>query len=70
MLAACERELRSICDPEEVDRRAKADQRARVEAAGGLQTVIQGGVKVPYTPAPDEFEPAPVDAREGAKRRG
>ncbi len=69
-LAVCERELRSICDPEDVDRLAKADQRARIEAAGGLQAVIQGGVTVPYTPAPDEFEPAPVDARERAKGGG
>ena len=67
-LAACERELRAICDPEEIDRRAKADQRARLDAAGGLRAVIQGGVKVPYTPAPDEFGPAPVDARERTKR--
>jgi choline-sulfatase len=67
-LAACERELRSICDPEEVDRRAKSDQRRRLEAGGGVEAVLAGGVKVPYTPAPDEFEPAPNEARERSRR--
>jgi choline-sulfatase len=66
-LASCERELRAICDPEDVDRRAKADQRRRIDAAGGSEAVIAAGLKVPYTPAPDEFEPAPVEARERAK---
>jgi choline-sulfatase len=67
-LAASERELRSICDPEEVDRRAKSDQRRRLEAGGGVEAVLAGGVKVPYTPAPDEFEPAPNEARERSRR--
>jgi choline-sulfatase len=63
-LAACERELRAICDPAAVDRRARADQRRRLDAAGGDAAVLAGGVKIPYTPAPDPFEPAAVDARE------
>ena len=66
-LAACERELRAICDPEAVDRRARADQRRRIDAAGGVEAVIAAGVKVPYTPAPEEFDPAPIDARERAR---
>jgi choline-sulfatase len=66
-LAGCAQELRSMVDPAEVDRRAKADQRRRIEAAGGVEAIIAGGVKVPYTPAPDEFEPAPVEARERAR---
>jgi choline-sulfatase len=66
--ADCERELRSICDPEVTDARAKADQRRRIEAAGGAQAVLAQGVKIPYTPAPEQFEPAPVEARERAKR--
>jgi choline-sulfatase len=65
--AACERELRAMCDPEEVDRRAKADQRRLLDANGGLAAVMAGGVKIPYTPAPDAFAPAPVPARERAK---
>jgi choline-sulfatase len=69
VLAEAERRLRTICDPEEVDRRAKADQERRLEAGGGKEAVIAGGVKIPYTPAPDEFEPAPVEARERAKRQ-
>ncbi|MBI3972286.1 MAG: sulfatase-like hydrolase/transferase [Chloroflexi bacterium] len=68
VLAACERELRAICDPEEVDRRAKADQARRIAAAGGVEAVKAGGVKIPYTPAPDEFGPAAVEARERVTR--
>ena len=68
-LAACEAKLRRIGDPEAVDRRAKADQQARIDAAGGVDAVIAGGVKVPYTPAPDQFDPAPVEARERGKAR-
>jgi choline-sulfatase len=63
-LAACEHELRAICDPDEVDRRARADQRCRLDEAGGLEAVLRGGVKVQYTPAPSEFEPAIEAARE------
>ncbi|MBI3456613.1 MAG: hypothetical protein HY002_12620 [Candidatus Rokubacteria bacterium] len=69
VLAAWEREIRAICDPEAVDRRAKADQRRRIEAAGGLEAILASSVKIPYTPAPDAFAPAPVEARERAKRR-
>ena len=66
--AMCERELRAICDPEGVDRRARADQRRRLEAAGGADAVLGAGVKIPYTPAPAEFDPAPVEARERGQR--
>jgi choline-sulfatase len=69
VLADCERKLRSICDPDEIDRRARADQRRRIEAAGGAEAVLAGGVKVPYTPAPEAFEPAPMEARERARPR-
>lgn len=68
-LTACERELRSIVDPEAVDRRARADQERRIEAAGGAEAVLAQGVKIPYSPAPQEFAPAPVEARERAKQR-
>src|SRR5574341_753878 len=68
-LTACERELRSIVDPEAVDRRARADQERRLEAAGGAEAVLAQGVKIPYSPAPAEFGPAPVEARERAKQR-
>lgn len=68
-LAACERELRSIVDPEAVDQRARADQRRRIEAGGGSEAILAQGVKIPYSPAPDEFGPAPIEARERAKKR-
>lgn len=63
----CEAELRAICDPEATDARAKADQQRRIMESGGPAAVLAAGVKIPYTPAPDQFEPAPVDARERAK---
>jgi len=66
--AECERELRAICDPDAVDRRARADQRRRLDAAGGAAAVLAEGVKIPYTPAPAAFDPAPVEARERAAR--
>jgi choline-sulfatase len=67
--AACEAELRAICDPEAVDRRARANQRRRLDAAGGADAVLGAGVKIPYTPAPAEFDPHPVEARERAAPR-
>ncbi len=63
-LAACERALRAICDPDAVDARAKADQRALLDAHGGPDAVKAGGVKIPYTPAPTAFAPAPIAARD------
>ena len=62
-----ERRLRAICDPEAVDLTAQADQRRRIEAAGGAAAIVAAGIKIPYTPAPDEFDPAPVEARDRAK---
>ncbi len=50
-VAVLEKQLRSICDPEDVDRRAKADQRAKIEFWGGLEAVRDEGLLV-YTPAP------------------
>jgi choline-sulfatase len=60
----CEARLRAICDPEATDARAKASQQARIMAHGGPEAVLAAGVKIPYTPAPDQFEPAPNEARE------
>lgn len=48
-----ERQLRRICDPEEVDAKAKADQRAWIERWGGKAAVLAEGSLV-YTPAPGE----------------
>jgi choline-sulfatase len=55
VLAACVRELREICDPVEVDRRAKADQEQKIEENGGREAVRAEGFKIAYTPAPSEF---------------
>jgi choline-sulfatase len=65
--ATCENQLRAICDPEATDARAKASQHARIMEHGGPEAVLAAGVKIPYTPAPDEFEPAPNEARERAR---
>jgi len=58
-LAACVRALRTICDPDNVDARAKAEQRVLLDAHGGPDAVKAGGVRIPYTPAPTAFAPAP-----------
>jgi len=57
ILADCRRELQRICDPAVVDAAARADQRRRIEAAGGVECILQGGVRIPYTPAPSQFDP-------------
>lgn len=60
---ALEARLRQICDPEEVDARAKADQRAKAEFWGGREAVAQAGSLV-FTPPPGwdaEIEPGAPD---------
>lgn len=53
VLADFEAALRAICDPEDVDRRAKRDQRQRLAELGGMDRIVaEGGV--PHTPAPGE----------------
>ena len=53
MLQDMERELRAICDPDEVDRQAKADQAALIERHGGAQAAFDLGRAVAGgTPAP------------------
>ena len=59
-LAAFERALRAVVDPEAVDATARADQRARIDAAGGLEAVRGAGARFSYTPAPAGFDPAPL----------
>ena len=43
VIAGCEAGLRSICDPEEVDARAKKRQAEQLEANGGREAVIARG---------------------------
>ncbi|HEU5316526.1 MAG TPA: sulfatase-like hydrolase/transferase [Chloroflexota bacterium] len=60
LVADFERALRGVCDPEVVDAQARADQRRRIDAAGGLGAVLQGGARFNYTPAPKAFDPVPI----------
>ena len=53
ILARLEAELRKICDPEEVDRRARADQEARIVEHGGREAILQRG-DFGYSPAPGQ----------------
>jgi choline-sulfatase len=53
LAARLEAELRGICDPESVDRQAKADQMAKAEFWGGNEAIRKEGLLV-YTPAPGE----------------
>ncbi|MBV1868794.1 MAG: sulfatase-like hydrolase/transferase [Marinosulfonomonas sp.] len=50
--AELEAELRKICDPEEQNRRAFADQAAMIDAYGG-RTEIEKTADIPFTPAPE-----------------
>lgn len=50
-----ERELRNICDPEEVNRQAFADQHALLNRYGGEHAVIAEGPTIGATPTPKEF---------------
>jgi choline-sulfatase len=55
--------LRAICDPEAVDARAKADQRAKAAFWGGKEAVASEGILV-FTPPPGvraEIEPSGQD---------
>jgi choline-sulfatase len=53
VLAACEARLRTVCDPNAVNARAFADQRALIAAHGGRDAIIARG-DYSYTPAPGE----------------
>ena len=54
-VARLESALRAICDPEEVDRIARADQLRRIEAVGGAEAIVAGGVKFTHSPPPGQF---------------
>ncbi len=45
--------LREICDPEDVDRRARADQAATIAKHGGRETILERG-DFGYSPAPGQ----------------
>ena len=50
-IAECDRQLRRVCDPDEVDARAKRRQAYLLERHGGREAVIQRG-DLGFTPAP------------------
>ena len=54
-LARLRAALRAICDPAEIDARAKASQQQRVEAIGGAEAIISGGVKFTHSPPPSQY---------------
>jgi choline-sulfatase len=54
LLAEFEARLRGICDPEEVDARAKADQAALVERHGGRDAIVKRGTNG-ATPPPEQL---------------
>ena len=62
LLTEYESQLRGILDPEAVDRRAKADQAARIETLGGREAVIARGVFT-NSPAPGETTQIPPLSR-------
>jgi choline-sulfatase len=54
-VACLEAALRAICDPEAIDRTAKASQLERIEAVGGAEAIIAGGVKFTHSPPPSQY---------------
>ncbi|MEM9028090.1 MAG: sulfatase-like hydrolase/transferase [Pseudomonadota bacterium] len=52
-VALLEAELRLICDPEAVDRQARADQQATIEKHGGREAILSRG-DFGYSPAPGQ----------------
>ena len=54
-LARLDAALRAICDPEAVDATAQADQRRRVDAVGGKEAILAGGVKFTHSPPPSQY---------------
>ncbi len=53
VLSRLESELRAICDPEDVDRRARSDQRAKIDEHGGRDAILKRG-DFGYSPAPGQ----------------
>lgn len=53
VLARLKARLFAICDPEEVDRRARADQAATIARHGGQETILKRG-DFGYSPAPGQ----------------
>jgi choline-sulfatase len=51
IIAECEARLRSVVDPEAVDRQARADQRMHIEKNGGKEAIIKRG-HARYSPPP------------------
>ncbi len=54
--ARLEAELRKICNPQEVNERAFADQRALIDSHGGEEAVLAEGKKVNWTRPPTSFQ--------------
>jgi choline-sulfatase len=54
-LARLQAALRAICDPAATDAQAKASQRHRVEAVGGAEAIVSGGVRFTHSPPPGQF---------------
>jgi choline-sulfatase len=52
VLASMDAALRTIVDPDETDRRARAAQAEKIEQHGGVERVLAGTTDMAYTPAP------------------
>jgi choline-sulfatase len=48
--------LLDVCDPDAVDARARADQKARLDAHGGADQVLARGPKFTHSPPPRQFQ--------------
>jgi choline-sulfatase len=55
VVGSCEAALKRICDPQAVDAMARLDQKCRMDTAGGAEAILHDGVRIPFTPTPEEF---------------
>jgi choline-sulfatase len=53
VLQMCACRLRTMIDPDAVDRQARAHQAQRLQAHGGANAIRRQGFKIPYTPPPE-----------------
>lgn len=55
VLELCEKELRKIVDPEDVNDKALQDQASMIEEHGGREAILTEGFKIPFSPVPQQF---------------
>ena len=55
LVSEFEKKLRTLVQPEDLDRLCKDDGLSRIASAGGKERILEDGMRVLFTPAPIEF---------------